>query len=211
MVTLDNWQRIEKLVKWTGLSVNAFARSIGLNRGENLYQIKRGNNGISKELADLITSKYITVSKAWVLTGEGDMFVEDVAKQQNVTVPYYKMDAVQFVLSKEYIAPTYHIFVPMFSGCDFAALSFGAAMNPEIPQGAIVLCRKAETNNILPGENYLIVSGPFNGIRCIRKDPDSTRVRLVPKNKEDYDEISIEQKEIKRLYLIKGIIINKSV
>ncbi len=211
MATLDNWQRIEKLVKWTGLSVNAFARSIGLNRGENLYQIKRGNNGISKELAELITTKYITVSKAWVLTGEGNMFIEDAAKQQNITVPYYKMDAVQFVLTKEYVAPTYHIFVPMFSGCDFAVLSFGAAMSPEIPQGSIVLCRKVDTNAILPGENYLIVSAPFNGIRCIRKDPDSTRVRLVPKNKEDYDEIAIEQKEIKRLYLIKGIIINKSV
>ena len=48
---LDDWQRIEKIVRWTGLSVNSFALSIGLNRSENLYRIKRGDNGISKELA----------------------------------------------------------------------------------------------------------------------------------------------------------------
>ena len=61
---LDDWQRIEKIVRWTGLSVNSFALSIGLNRSENLYRIKRGDNGISKELAELIAARYPEISRA---------------------------------------------------------------------------------------------------------------------------------------------------
>lgn len=39
----NNWQRIEAVIKWANMSTNYFARYIGLARGENLYQIKRGN------------------------------------------------------------------------------------------------------------------------------------------------------------------------
>ena len=90
---LDTWHRLERVIKWTGLSVNSFALNIGLKRSENLYQIKKGNNGISRDLATLITTKYPSVSKAWLLTGEGEMFVEQVAASASQAgVPYYGMD-----------------------------------------------------------------------------------------------------------------------
>jgi len=54
----NNWQRIEAVIKWANMSTNYFARYIGLARGENLYQIKRGNNGISLDVADRIVSKF---------------------------------------------------------------------------------------------------------------------------------------------------------
>ncbi|MCC8018825.1 MAG: hypothetical protein LIO85_03515 [Rikenellaceae bacterium] len=49
-----------------------FAQSIGLKRGENLYQIKRGNNGISRQLAERIVEYFPKISKSWLLTGEGN-------------------------------------------------------------------------------------------------------------------------------------------
>lgn len=67
---MTDWQRLEQVIKWTGLSTNAFATGIGLKRSENLYQIKRGNNRISKNLAELIVRKYGSVNRAWLLTGE---------------------------------------------------------------------------------------------------------------------------------------------
>ena len=66
----NNWQRIEAVIKWANMSTNYFARHIGLARGENLYQIKRGNNGISLDVADRIVSKFPQVDKLWLLTGE---------------------------------------------------------------------------------------------------------------------------------------------
>ena len=84
---LDDWQRIEKIVRWTGLSVNSFALSIGLNRGENLYRIKRGDNGISKELAELIAARYPEISRAWIITGEGGMFIGNTEERNLIPVP----------------------------------------------------------------------------------------------------------------------------
>lgn len=52
--TMTSWQRLEQVVKWAGTSTNKFALGIGLKRSENLYQIKRGAFGISKELSSLI-------------------------------------------------------------------------------------------------------------------------------------------------------------
>ena len=73
----NNWQRIEAVIKWANMSTNYFARYIGLARGENLYQIKRGNNGISLDVADRIVSKFPQVDKLWLLTGEGQMFSDE--------------------------------------------------------------------------------------------------------------------------------------
>ncbi len=208
---LNNWQRIEQIIKWTeAASVSAFAREIGLNRGENLYQIKRGNNGISKELAETITNKYPQISRAWLLTGEGEM-LPDEALREKVEIPFYKVDAVQYIMYDADLAPTYNISFPLFRGSDFAAFSFSDAMMPDIPQGAVLFFQEAQVSAIHPGATYLVVSDSFLGIRTLRKEPESTIIRLVPKNKESYDDVIIDEKEIKRLFVVRGVAVNKSI
>ena len=81
---MTNWQRLEQVVDWSNMSTNRFALSIGLKRSENLYQIKRGNFGISKELARLICQKYPEISKLWLLTGEGEMLTNTEASEGNI-------------------------------------------------------------------------------------------------------------------------------
>ena len=60
------WDRIAELLRVTGMTANAFARHLGLPRGENLYQIKRGNNGISYDLARRIHAQYPNYSLSWL-------------------------------------------------------------------------------------------------------------------------------------------------
>ena len=69
----NSWERIEAVIKMAQMTTNGFARHIGLSRGENLYQIKRGNNGVSQNVADRIVEKFPEISKMWLLTGEGHM------------------------------------------------------------------------------------------------------------------------------------------
>lgn len=73
----DCWERIEAVIKMSRMTTNAFARHIGLARGENLYQIKRGNNGVSLDVADRIVARFPKVSKLWLLTGDGQMISGD--------------------------------------------------------------------------------------------------------------------------------------
>ena len=211
---MENWQRLEKVIKWAGMSVNAFALHIGLKRSENLYQIKKGNHGISKELANVISTKYPQISKSWLLTGEGEMLKDGEGSIPKNGIPFYNVDIASVIEFHQQPAqkPLYYIDVPLFYECDFAALSTSNAMAPEIPAGAIVAIRQHDPAKIFPGESYLVVTNDFSGIRTIRTYPeDPGKVRLVPKNLNDYDEILIDTSEIKVLYLVKGIIISKTL
>lgn len=207
---LNNWQRIEQVIKWSGISsVSAFAREIGLNRGENLYQIKRGNNGISRDLAESIAAKYPQISKAWLLTGEGEMLPGKTARER-YDIPFYKMDVTSLTDPMEQINPAYYISFPMFKGADYAAFTFADAMEPEIPNGAIVFLQQIEKGNFTPGAIYYVRSAKFNGIRYVRKSINDGKLRLVPKNTADYDEMMIDSSEIKAMFRIKGVMIDKS-
>lgn len=210
----DNWYRLEKIVKWTGLSVNAFAINIGLKRSENLYQIKKGNNRISPDLAELITKKYSVISRGWLLTGEGDMFCEPTPEIDN-GIPFYSMDVIEAEKNINQQAPVeeprFNINIPIFTGCDFAALSLTPAMEPEIPAGAIVILKKYEVKNLIPGESFLIITPHFKGIRIIRKGVEASEIMLCAKNTTNYDPIVINIEDIQSLYIIKGIIVNNNV
>lgn len=206
---LNNWQRIEQVIKWAGAaSVSAFAREIGLNRGENLYQIKRGNNGISKELTEIITAKYPQISKAWLLTGEGDMLLGAGSKEK-FDIPFYKLDAADIPFTDDMPEPAYHISFPMMKGCELAAYTFSDAMIPELPQGSVLFFRHTPLESMMPGGIYLIKSSVFSGIRQIRKEPEDTKLRLAPFNKDQYDDIVIEIKDIEKLYQVKGTLVNR--
>lgn len=213
---LDTWHRLERVIKWAGLSVNSFALTIGLKRSENLYQIKRGNNGISRDLVNLIVTKYPNISKGWLMTGEGEMLIESQQSSSlsdSQGIPYYGMDVLMAVEDEnaKMPEPRFKLHIPLFSDCDLAALNVGTAMQPEIPSGAIVVLKKWTINSIIPGETYLIVTPYFKGIRIVRFGERPTDLQLVASNTDQYDPISIQNSSILKLYIVRGIIIKKSL
>lgn len=180
----EKWRRLERVIKWTGLSINSFALTIGLKRSENLYQIKKGNNGISRDLAELITAKYPSVSKGWLLTGEGEMLIGNKAVTGSGSgIPYYGMDATVAV-EQQLPPPLFYINVPIFNDCDLSAMALGTAMQPDIPAGSIVLLKKWDVKAVVPGESYLIISAAFKGFRIIRRSEqaDELLCRETPKS-----------------------------
>jgi len=206
---MSDWKRIEKVINWTGLSANAFAMSIGLKRAENLYQIKKGNNSISKELAELIAIKHCNVNKSWLLTGEGEMlltdshvFTDDPVKK----IPFYNFNLESDFDLTERDSSSY-LQIPPLSNCDLAAVCVGESMLPDLKPGSIITLKKTRVDNILHGEMYYVVTEDFCTVKCIRKvNEDASKIRLVPKNKTDYDEVVIDKEAILQLYLVKGII-----
>ena len=73
METNSEWSRLYAVICRAGMNANSFARAIGLRQSENLYRVKRGQNRISRDLADLVCLRFPEVSKGWLLTGEGAM------------------------------------------------------------------------------------------------------------------------------------------
>ena len=192
-------------MKWTGLSVNSFALSIGLNRGENLYQIKRGNNGISRELAGMISTKYPQISRAWLLAGEGDMFTDDTLK--HVSVPFYDVDVEKYVTAPHKFASRGYVSLPTVEDADFGALYNGRAMEGSIPAGSMVLVCRVEPEGLIPGGNYVVVTDGFVMLRRVRRDVESGQLRLMPSDVDNFDEIRIDPALVRELYAVRATVI----
>lgn len=212
----DSWNRLEKVIELSGLSINKFAATIGLNRSENLYRIKKGKNSISKELVDRITIKYCNINKAWLLTGEGAMYTNPVHNKEGTPVSTKKIPFYDSAIFESYELndsllplpePLYYIDVPTLANCDFASLFVGDSMKPKIPSGSIVALKEIDMELILPGEMYLIVTEKYTTIKYVRTVSESNSLlKLVPENKEFYDEMFLEKSLIRRIFMVKGVI-----
>lgn len=209
----NSWERLEAVIKSSGLSINKFATSIGLKRSENLYRIKNGKNSLSKELADKITTKYCNLSKAWLLTGEGSMYLSQNNKQRDLSqtkkIPFYDMVIFESDRENNLILPEplYYIEAPSLTNCDLATLFVGDSMKPKIPSGSIVTLKEIDIQLILPGEIYMIVTNKYTTIKYVRTvSENSSLLRLVPENKESYDEMLLDKSLIRRIFMVKGVI-----
>jgi len=211
---MDSWSRLYKVILWTGMTTNAFALSIGLKRSENLYQIKKGNNDISRDLADQITIIYCNISKSWLLTGEGSMFInetEEVQKEELPLngIPFYGSKPLASILlneNEEKSKPLHYIIVPELESCDLAITCVGNSMLPDISSGSILTLKEIDLKSLLSGEVYCIVTNNFSAVRIVRTLEDDTKVRLIPKNIKDFDETVLNKQDILRIFLVKGVI-----
>lgn len=197
---LNNWERMEAVIRWANMSTNYFARYIGLARGENLYQIKRGNNGISLDVADHVVAKFPQIDKLWLLTGEGHMFAE---LDKHVPIPYYKADLEKDITRIAELRPDDYLFLPMVGACDFAMCYGGRAMGEVTPAGTIVLLQSVEPDAIIPGGEYVIVSEKIVTLRIVRSVDDERQIRLVAGDSKRYDDIVLDKSSVQKAYKVK--------
>lgn len=189
------------------MSTNYFARYIGLARGENLYQIKRGNNGISLDVADRIVAKFPQIDKLWLLTGEGQMFADE--KIRGIQIPYYDIDVEQGIAHLDHLEAHGSLVVPPVGACDLAMCYSGRAMGEIIPPGTVVLLKMADRDAIIPGGEYVVVSRKIVTLRIVRSAGERGKVRLVAGDREHYDDITLDISDIIAVYNVKGkLIIN---
>ncbi|MCC8089625.1 MAG: S24 family peptidase [Rikenellaceae bacterium] len=205
------WQRIKIVIKESGMTVNAFAYHIGLKRSENLYQIKRGNHGVSRELANLINQHYPQFSIGWLLTGEGDNGVSEDPNELKVRNEVFKNITVFERVPRESdtTSPTViqKLYLPLsiVRNSEFALNNIDEAMNPKIPLGAMILVHE-HAGSIVYGKMYVIQTVGYTIIRTIRKTNRQGYVRLTNSQPKHYDDIIIEKEEITKLYSIDYIL-----
>ncbi len=203
----NNWQRVEAVIKWANMSTNYFARHIGLARGENLYQIKRGNNGVSLDVADRIVAKFPQIDKLWLLTGEGQMFADE--QLRGAQIPIYTTDVELRIASVDQLETSGYLIIPQFSDCDLAMFYTGRAMGEVVPAGAMVILKAVDRDAIIPGGEYVIISRKIVTLRIVRATDEEGKIRLVAGDRENFDDIVMNISDIVSVYKVKGkVIIN---
>lgn len=68
--------RLKKLIKELNLNQSEFAKALGMTQ-PNINRMVNGSSNISVEALNRITNKYRQVNLHWLLTGSGDMFLNE--------------------------------------------------------------------------------------------------------------------------------------
>lgn len=153
----EYWERIEKVLKHAAMSTNYFAKYIGLARGENLYQIKRGKNRISLDVAQKIHEKFPKFSIPWLMFGDlgivdiGDVEVARILPLHrdmwNMPLPPKKCSAEQFIIS-----------AAAANGAEFAVQLNGDQMaTPFYLRDAILLFRQKKLDEVATGSGLYLI------------------------------------------------------
>lgn len=205
----ENWERIWQVVEMSGMTVNAFAHHIGLLRSETLYQIKSGKNGISRHVADCIVEKFPQISKPWLLTGYGSMYVGDDANCA-MQIPFYNCDlrSISDVAGSRH--PDSYMFVPQIKSADLAICYYGDDMEPSITNGTVLFLKKTEIESMILGNEYVIIGQKLVTLRKVRSTSDAAVLRLEVANRENYDDMNIRLSDIRAVYAVKGKLIIKN-
>lgn len=199
---MSNWGRLDQVIQYLGLNVNSFSKEIGLNRAERLYQIKKGNYDISKNLAGIIVSRFPELNEAWLLTGEGTMLK---VAEGSPKIPLYNFSLDDFNTDLSQMQVVEELEIPILSGSDFAFVHQGDSMRPEIEHGSMVFVKQVDKDAIVFGDIYLVISEKMNIVRFIR-GLDDKNWRLVAKNATDFDDLIIDIGQVKAVYKVKGVL-----
>lgn len=200
--TINNaWMRIEAILARVNMTTNYFSRYIGLARGENLYQIKRGNNGISMGLADRIVRHFPEYNRMWLLTGEGAMLCEE-ERTQGGGIPLYRTDLERELGNYEQLQPSMNLLLPSEVEADLAMVYHGRAMSPLTAVGTVLLLKKIDPASVIPGKEYAIVSKNYITLRIVRMTEQADEWRLVATDTEQFDDMRLPVADIEAVYAV---------
>ena len=197
-----SWQRLECVISWARMSINQFGLHIGLARSEALYQIRNGQHGISKALAQRIVDKFPQVGMGWLLTGEGEMLPPTAPIKPT---PFYEGDISNGVARLTEGQPYCNLPIPMMEESDLAYRSSDEAMSPEVMAGSIVFLKRTGVEAIIPGGLYVIVCANYVILRRVRVEAQAEgRLLRLEASNPTYDTITIGEDQVVELYRVVG-------
>mgnify|MGYP003587554554 FL=1 len=223
-------ERVGEYMAKKGISYYAFENSIGASRG-SISKAVKDRKSIGSQVLENILAVYTDLNPVWLLTGQGNVFVDNEEILTNKEIEMYRLKTDSYVENQqiplydiEAVAglvplfqdsksqdPIDHISIPHLPKCDGAVYVTGDSMYPLLKSGEIVLYKAVHhvANVIFWGEMYLLgidMSGEeYVTVKYIQKSENPGCVRLVSQNKHHQDK-DVELSKIKALALVKASI-----
>ena len=200
----DNWSRLLKVIERFGKSINGFAMKIGLQRAENLYHIRKGNYGISEDLADRIIDCDPEIDRTWLLSGVGSMLKSDVI--QNEEIPFYINEVEQVLPNLVAAKPSGYIMLPYKTYCDIVVRSFSKPMSDTICAAQDLFLKRVDIEDVVQGNEYvLVLNRPVDNViwRRVRwVSKDDSKWRLVARNRDEFKDLFVDRDEVKEAWRV---------
>jgi len=227
-------ERLLQMIDYLGVTANDFARKLGYNRSQAIYDMLNGKSKPSFDFFDkLFLSEYSAIFNIeWIITGCGNMTKKTndnieastgtvfslksdrLIKHQSV--PLYNIEAsagiVTLFSDSAGGKPVDHIQIPNLPKCDGAVYVSGDSMYPLLKSGDIVMYKQVHNvqDGLFWGEMYLI-SIDLDGdeivsVKYIQKSAKGEDfIKLVSQNQHHQDR-EIHISKIRALALVKASI-----
>ena len=199
--TNSAWERLSIIIKESGMTIHSFAAFIQLPRSETLYQIKRGQIGISRHVARAVIEHFPEYSEAWLQSGFGTMYSNP--SRELGYIPYYNCEIAQIADIDSMEASDY-LYLPMVTDFDFAVTYLGDEMQPIVTAGSVLVLKQVGLQSVVYGNIYLVRTEHFVALRVVRTATEFDQLRLVAINSDKYDDIVVTKSDIVEIYSIKA-------
>jgi len=225
MDTVGN--RIKKIMDHLNLNYNSFSKELGYS-DVVVGNVIKGRNKPSFDFVNKLTQTFDWVDVRWILTGQGEMLLENNITNKtkavyklktdnlvdNQAIPLYDIEAVAGLVplftNAQETKPIDHISIPHLPKCDGAVHITGDSMYPLLKSGDIIMYKEIQdiANDIFWGEMYLL-SISMSGeemvvVKFIQKsEKGEGYVKLVSQNKHHQDR-DIKITRIMALALVKA-------
>ena len=171
---------------------------------------------INSDTLDIILSAYPDISAEWLLSGKGNMIIDNrsIAIQSNdsvVGIPLVSNDAAAgfgsstFAISNQDIQALYQ--VPDFNDIDFMIRVKGNSMYPKYSSGDVIACRILRNSQFIEWNKPHLISTTEHGliVKRLRKSKTENCITAISDNKE-YDPFDIPMNEVTGIAIIIGVI-----
>ncbi|MCC8036323.1 MAG: hypothetical protein LIO77_10445 [Rikenellaceae bacterium] len=197
---LTPWERIAKIMYENQIDTpSEFAKKIGLTRGETIFQIKRGNHGISRRLAEKIAAAFPEVEEYWLLQGKH-------SEGAPLPIPLYRGDAVgrfrRGDVPDNYVVTPYESLRPV----SFAMVNQEAEPLRGILEHSVLLLESVERERMELGRPHLVETAGRVVLRYIDDDYRTGHYRLYSNNPAWKGVRIVEPMEITAVYALRYVL-----
>lgn len=176
-------ERFDKYMKYKGLNDNKVTNSLGFSVG-TLGKSRKENRDLSDRNIETILKFYTDLSRIWLLTGEGEMLVnnETLPEQTHDTyrIPLLPISAQggafnDFVVSVQE-SECERVISPI-KNADFAISIQGDSMAPEYPSGSQVLIKRINERAFIEwGKTYVLDTCNGSVVKNLYPSDDPNKV-----------------------------------
>lgn len=224
MTPLDRLKTVIEILKKSSedLTNQTISKELSYNSPNYVSDILGGSKRINKLFLKNLEDVY-SISQEWIMNGEGGMFISEeehnnkVANQPTlygqkpgtaewIGVPVFDVPMASAIVKHEN-TPVGYVTIPWFKDCAFGIRISGDDMHPKICNGDYILCKEVNINEIIMGDDYLVLT--HKGTEIVRYVyPHKTKdnyISLISGN-QSKPSTALAKSAIYKIYKVKGVI-----
>lgn len=208
-------ERILLIADIKGISKDSFIENLGMTYGN--FKGKQKLSAVNSDFLDRIISNYPDINSKWLLTGEGEMFldkkIELVTEPSEDYIPLIPIEAMagkgngSFQIKKSDIIDGY--LIPEFSekGVEYIIRVSGSSMYPKYSSGDLLGCKTVKDLSFFQwGKVYVLDTDQGPMVKRLYPVPDRPECLECRSDNKEYPPFQISKDSIYKIAIVVGVL-----